>query len=893
MFQASLHRTGFIILTGVLTLVCSCLFFTPTALAWNISTVSYDDVSLDVTSEDSVAFSISFSADGSKMHILGADTGAVYQYTLSTPWDLSTADYDEVSYIPGEPFNGPQGFVFSTDGTKMYVLNFEPRRVFEMTLSTPWDISSADFAGVNFNPTAQSGAHRDLFFKPDGTKMFILTNDTIYQYTLSTPWDLSTVSYDDLSYGFNEDEIARGFFFKDDGTKLYLVGSNNTIYQYTLSTPWDVEVVSYDDVSHSVVAQASTPQNIFFKGGGDRLYVISSLITSAIYQYSVTPPVNYDEFFASGEGTEGSPYVIENYEQWQGIAQMEENEEESTEGIYFALGADIEIEEGYESFSFYGNLDGDGHVFTGLTTPLFSDLAGDVESFIIQDSHIVFGVESDDDEYGLLARYVNGGTVEDVTVSGSIMFGGNSTCSYIGGLVGYADGGAAFINVHAHVDIQAPDCDYVGGLLGSGSVTISNSSATGDVSGDNRVGGFVGHLGNNGTIHTSYAIGDVTGGDSYIGGFLGYMHWNASAYNTYARGSVTSNSSIGSYVGGYVGLLEGGDVFYSYATGDVILTLGDTSRIGGFAGAKQEDSIYSSYTVSTIVNYETASDTGGFIGLNEFSPGHYNAGWWTSAGPADAIGKQNFGEPTEPAYAEADRNAFKNPAHELYNTDWVDLYNELGESYNGGVFNVWDFDDVWAQDHNINDGWPYLLALVASYGEDGGGEPEPILGCTDSSATNYNPSATQSNGTCTYPSSGGGGSSSGSRSGGGSTAVVQQPAQTIEGIVNQHRDLLLQAHGLGIALPQNILNLLGIQATTPTVRDLEYGMEGEDVRQLQTLLIGQGYSIPAGATSFFLEQTRSALSAYQSANSISPAVGYFGPITRAQMKAAGLTGLWW
>jgi hypothetical protein len=77
------------------------------------------------------------------------------------------------------------------------------------------------------------------------------------------------------------------------------------------------------------------------------------------------------------------------------------------------------------------------------------------------------------------------------------------------------------------------------------------------------------------------------------------------------------------------------------------------------------------------------------------------------------------------------------------------------------------------------------------------------------------------------------------------------------------------------------------------VRDLEYGMAGQDVSMLQTLLISQGYTIPAGATGFFGNQTRTALSNYQKDNKVSPSVGYFGPITRSQMKAVGLIGLWW
>jgi len=81
--------------------------------------------------------------------------------------------------------------------------------------------------------------------------------------------------------------------------------------------------------------------------------------------------------------------------------------------------------------------------------------------------------------------------------------------------------------------------------------------------------------------------------------------------------------------------------------------------------------------------------------------------------------------------------------------------------------------------------------------------------------------------------------------------------------------------------------------TTTVVRDLKYGSEGNDVRTLQTILINQGYSIPAGVTGYFFSQTQSALAKYQAANGIAPAIGYVGPITRMQMKNANLSGLWW
>ena len=86
--------------------------------------------------------------------------------------------------------------------------------------------------------------------------------------------------------------------------------------------------------------------------------------------------------------------------------------------------------------------------------------------------------------------------------------------------------------------------------------------------------------------------------------------------------------------------------------------------------------------------------------------------------------------------------------------------------------------------------------------------------------------------------------------------------------------------------------LAAAQGTTASVtfaRNLTIGSTGADVTALQTWLIAKGYSIPAGATGYFGAQTRAALAAYQSANGISPAVGYFGPITRAKVNATGGT----
>ena len=76
-------------------------------------------------------------------------------------------------------------------------------------------------------------------------------------------------------------------------------------------------------------------------------------------------------------------------------------------------------------------------------------------------------------------------------------------------------------------------------------------------------------------------------------------------------------------------------------------------------------------------------------------------------------------------------------------------------------------------------------------------------------------------------------------------------------------------------------------------RDLTLGATGEDVRQLQIFLNSNGYTVstegpgsPGQETTYFGTLTQQALARYQAANDIAPAVGYFGPITRAQVNSA-------
>jgi peptidoglycan hydrolase-like protein with peptidoglycan-binding domain len=74
------------------------------------------------------------------------------------------------------------------------------------------------------------------------------------------------------------------------------------------------------------------------------------------------------------------------------------------------------------------------------------------------------------------------------------------------------------------------------------------------------------------------------------------------------------------------------------------------------------------------------------------------------------------------------------------------------------------------------------------------------------------------------------------------------------------------------------------------VRDLELGMEGEDVKALQQFLNDNDFTVatvgvgsPGNETDYFGSKTQAAVAKYQKAHDIAPTAGYFGPKTRAHV----------
>ena len=256
---------------------------------FDLSDITYDNANFSLTSQDSDPIDVYLNTNGTKMYILGRTNDRVFQYSLSTAFDVSTASYDNVSASVSAQEPSGRAIDFNPSGTKMYVLGTTNDRVFQYSLSTAFDLSTASYDNKKIEIYPQETAPQSCRFNTTGTKLFVLgnNNDAVFQYSLTTAFDVSTASYDNVSFSVASQDISpRGFSFNEDGKRMYIVGSDtDKLYQYSLTTAFDLSTASYDNLNISLSSQDSFSSCVFFNTTYSKMYVLGST-SDKVYQYS-------------------------------------------------------------------------------------------------------------------------------------------------------------------------------------------------------------------------------------------------------------------------------------------------------------------------------------------------------------------------------------------------------------------------------------------------------------------------------------------------------------------------------------------------------------------------------------------------------------------------------
>ena len=278
--------------------------------------------------------SIKFSPDGTKVFVSDHDNtnvnDGVHQYTLSTPWDISTLDAStrisvDINTGDNHDRNSKKPILFNGDGTKFFIFGTFSGTLSVYNLTSPYDISSVSAStqvaddGIAYNAldlgsdpvNGETIRLHDADFNNDGTKMYLLDGDkgstSIVEYNLSTPFDPSSASYnttlDTEPDGVNE--FGMELAFDDDGTRMYFNEGNNgkstnyKMFVYKLSTPFSIASATFVG-THTLNLESASDGGTMFTwafGGynGKKLYLTTNEDSTLgfddyIYEFDLSCP---------------------------------------------------------------------------------------------------------------------------------------------------------------------------------------------------------------------------------------------------------------------------------------------------------------------------------------------------------------------------------------------------------------------------------------------------------------------------------------------------------------------------------------------------------------------------------------------------------------------------
>jgi sugar lactone lactonase YvrE len=262
----------------------------PAGPSWTLTGMTYTGDSFATTGQATDVFGGFFKPDGTKMYVVDLDAGdvsnSVYEYNLGTAWDITTASYSGNSFSFTAQDVSPSGLSFSPDGTKMYMCGGQNDDLREYDLSTAWNVSTASDSGNGISSSLQDSSAQDVQIGNSGNSIYMsgATNDQVYQYDLGSPYSLAVPSFTGKQFDVSgQTGVPFGIFFKSDGTKLF-VCDNQNVFQYTIGTAWQIPTTTYDSITLDLSPQLTDNRGLYFRPDGTRMYVFG---TTAVYEYSL------------------------------------------------------------------------------------------------------------------------------------------------------------------------------------------------------------------------------------------------------------------------------------------------------------------------------------------------------------------------------------------------------------------------------------------------------------------------------------------------------------------------------------------------------------------------------------------------------------------------------
>jgi hypothetical protein len=195
----------------------------------------------------------------------------------------------------------PNGIAFNNDGTKMFIVDKNNKKVHEYRLCNSYSMGGASYT-TSFSISGKVGSPQNITFNSDGTKMFFLDQFSdpgldITEYALSTGFDISSASHTTQGCDFSGNNPATtkitAMDFNSDGTILRVLnksGSVDNVLEYTLGTGFSIGTCSSYDADTSSDSFNSTdgkPEGMAFNDDGTKMFIVGSQKDN-VYEYTLS-----------------------------------------------------------------------------------------------------------------------------------------------------------------------------------------------------------------------------------------------------------------------------------------------------------------------------------------------------------------------------------------------------------------------------------------------------------------------------------------------------------------------------------------------------------------------------------------------------------------------------
>jgi hypothetical protein len=251
------------------------------------------------------------SSNGSYLYVLGGNTSAlgvgVYQYVLSTPWDVSTATYKNYINVTDNSYTTQSGFDINPDGSSFVVIcgaSSASSKIYQYKFAKAHDFDSTRTIvvkdGYLYTGLSSAGRIVRCRFNRTGTQLLIQSQQSASMWTwyhsVGTAYDITTISGTMTSTSgtpYTSDEC-----FTPDGNTIIGLGSgwiDGYMFATTASVSNSWASVTYSSSTASNATYTNWPANsvtistylrsLDISADGTKLYVMAA--DGTIYQFNV------------------------------------------------------------------------------------------------------------------------------------------------------------------------------------------------------------------------------------------------------------------------------------------------------------------------------------------------------------------------------------------------------------------------------------------------------------------------------------------------------------------------------------------------------------------------------------------------------------------------------